>query len=272
MIHLFHNRLLAIGLFAAMLALGGCATSGDPHGHAPGDVGKLLSNGHSAAWPLKDLALIPVQRVFLLAEGTSFGAVDIAPMRAGWAAASRLLETAGDKSPDIIVIAGRPANAFSSVPNGKPLVAVNFGMAEMLGDDIDAWAALLGHELAHLSLQHREVRHQRREDEETGSDLLVIALALVGVPFGSMLVDASVALVDRGFSRDDERDADRAGVELMVRAGFNPEGAIRMQELLAQIGGSASLPFMSTHPGSEERIAAMRELVRQHAIGGEAQK
>lgn len=271
MISSFPRCLLAAGLLVAVFALGGCAATGNPHGHGPGNSG-LSGNGINLAWPLKDLASIPAQRVLLIDAGASVGEVDIGPMRRGWTAASRLLAEAGGKPPDILLIAGRPANAFASIQDGKPLVAVNFGMAEMLGDDIDAWAALLGHELAHLSLQHREVRHKRREDEETSSDLLVIALAIAGVPFGSMLVDASVALVDRGYSRDDERDADRAGVALMVRAGFNPEGAVRMQELLARAGGSANLPFMSTHPGSEERIAAMRDLARQHAIGGEAQK
>lgn len=268
----FPNRLIAIGLLVATLALGGCAAPGDWHDHAPGDFGRLLSNGRNPAWRLKDLALIQAPRVLLMAEGASLGSVDIASMHSGWTAASRLLDVAGGMSPDIMLIAGRPANAFSSVSNGKPVVAVNFGMAEMLGGDIDAWAAMLGHELAHMSLKHREVRQKRREGSEASSDLLAIALAIAGVPFGSILADASVDLVERGYSRDDERDADRAGVALMVRAGFNPEGAVRLQELLARTGGSASLPFLSTHPGDKERIAAMRELVRQYAIANEAQK
>lgn len=259
------NRLIAIGLLAVALMLGGCATpSGKPHGGGPGHSGQSLSNGKSPAWPLRDLAEINAQRVMLMAEEKPFGTVDIASMRTGWAAASRLLEVAGDISPDIVVITGRPANAFASIQDGKPWVAVNFGMAELLGEDADAWAALLGHELAHLSLKHNEIRQKRRNVEDAGSGLLGIALGIAGVPFGSALADASAALVGRGYTRDDEREADRAGVALMVRAGFDPAGAVRLQESLARVEDSASLPFLSTHPGGEERVASMRELVREH--------
>lgn len=264
-------RLIAVGL-SAMLALGGCAiTSGKPHGGGPGHSGQSLSNGKSPAWPLKDLAQINARRVMLMAEEKPFGTVDIAPMRTGWAAASRLLEAA-DVSPDIVVITGRPANAFASIQDGKPLVAVNFGMAELLGEDADAWAALLGHELAHLSLRHNEIRQKRRSVEDAGSGLLGLALEIAGVPFGSAVADASVTLVGRGYTRDDEREADRAGVALMVRAGFNPEGAVRLQEQLAKTGDAADLPFLSTHPGSEERVATMRALVREYAVSKEVQK
>lgn len=248
---------------AATFALAGCATraGGDADRHAR----HSFSEARNAAWPLKDLAQIAAPRVLLMVEQTPAGVVDIAPMRAGWAAAERLLRVAEGKVPEIVVVAGRPANAHATYQDGAPLVAVNFGMVEMLGEDQDAWAALLGHEMAHLALSHGDKRQKRREDEETGSGLLGLALSIAGVPLGSTLADASVTLVERGYSRDDEREADRVGVEMMVRAGFDPEGAVRMQAGLGKAGGASSLPFLSTHPGGEERVAAMRELARKYS-------
>lgn len=263
--------LFCLVLFLASL-VAGCAAPTVRSGHGQGDAGHPPANGRNAAWPLKDLAQLAPPRVLLMVENSPAGVVETAPLRAGWQSAERMLQVAGGKAPEILVVSGRPANAFATVEGDRPLVAVNFAMLELLGEDKDAWAALLGHEMAHLALNHRETRQKRREDEETGSGLLGIALAIAGVPFGSTLADASVTLIDRGFSRDDEREADRVGVEMMVRAGFDPQGAVRMQEKLAQVGGAASLPFLSTHPGGEERIAAMRELLRKYSINKEMSK
>jgi predicted Zn-dependent protease len=52
----------------------------------------------------------------------------------------------------------------------------------------------------------------------------------------------------------------------MIAAGYDPQGAVRLQEKLAAAGGGGrTLPFLSTHPSSSERVEAMRTLVRQLA-------
>lgn len=260
-------------LVVVACVLVGCAAPAGRSGHGQTEGGgSHLADGRKAAWLLKDLAQIPVPKVLLLAENLPAGVIETAPMRTAWSAAERLLQVAGGKAPEVVVITGRPANAFASVQDGTALVAINFGMVEMLGEDRDAWAALLGHEFSHLTLNHRESRQKRRADEEISSGLLGIALSIAGVPFGGTLADASVTLVERGYSRDEEREADRAGVDLMVRAGFDPAGAVRMQEKLARFGATAALPFLSTHPGGEERVEAMRELVRKYSVNKDKQE
>jgi predicted Zn-dependent protease len=54
-------------------------------------------------------------------------------------------------------------------------------------------------------------------------------------------------------SREHEREADRIGVELAARAGYDPRAAITLWQKMGQVGGSAPPTFLSTHPSSAER-------------------
>jgi predicted Zn-dependent protease len=65
-------------------------------------------------------------------------------------------------------------------------------------------------------------------------------------------------LINRTFSREEEREADRLGLQYMIGAGFDPEGAVRSHQLLLSAQATAPIAFLSTHPPSEERIQNMR--------------
>jgi len=54
-------------------------------------------------------------------------------------------------------------------------------------------------------------------------------------------------------SREHEREADRIGVELAARAGYDPRAAITLWQKMGQVGGSAPPTFLSTHPSSADR-------------------
>jgi hypothetical protein len=69
-------------------------------------------------------------------------------------------------------------------------------------------------------------------------------------------------VVSSAYSRDEEREADRLGVDWMAAAGFDPEGALRLHERLLQSGGRGiPIPFLQTHPAGEERIARIRQQI-----------
>jgi predicted Zn-dependent protease len=55
-------------------------------------------------------------------------------------------------------------------------------------------------------------------------------------------------------SRSHETEADRIGVELAARAGYDPRAAITLWEKMAKVGGSEPSKFLSTHPSSEDRL------------------
>jgi predicted Zn-dependent protease len=65
--------------------------------------------------------------------------------------------------------------------------------------------------------------------------------------------------VARKYSRDDEFAADRHGVDLLGRAGLRKELMIEGLLWLVQVSGDSGGGFFATHPGSQERIAALRE-------------
>lgn len=150
------------------------------------------------------------------------------------------------------------ANAFAGAYESRNIVGITPEMIEMMNDDLDIYAAIFGHEIAHLTRKHGESRAGRRG-----------VLDALGTVFGLIIGSRipvnpgrfATQLVDRAFSRDEEREADRIGFDYLVAAGFDPMGAVRAQEkLLAAAKGGASLPFMSTHPGAEERIETFRKL------------
>ncbi len=82
-------------------------------------------------------------------------------------------------------------------------------------------------------------------------------MADIAVPFSSLVVLAGGEMLKAGYSRDQERDADRYGLEWMTQGGFDPQGAVRFQ-LLSESHG---LGVMSTHPTSNERVETMQRLI-----------
>lgn len=152
-------------------------------------------------------------------------------------------------------------------PHGQAVIAVTVGMLSLLGDDADAWAVLVGHELAHLRLGHQQRAESRHADVQASSGLAGVLLAVVGVPFASAVADSAGAVVERGFSRDDEREADRVGLEYARLAGYSPEGGARLFARLADAGSGRDGGLLSTHPGIEERVRTAEERTRSIQAG-----
>jgi predicted Zn-dependent protease len=135
-------------------------------------------------------------------------------------------------------------------------------------------AAVLAHEVSHVVARHGIKRLQ-------ASLGVAMAYQLVfGKDAGPALnaaINTGMGLLFAGYSRDNEREADRDGIYYMVKAGYDPEAAVTMFEKLAQLGaGGSSNVFeklASDHPETSERItnakqeiAAMGQLPRGLAL------
>ncbi len=165
----------------------------------------------------------------------------------------------------LLISADPMPNAFATLSAGEPTVIINAGLIDMTGWDGDELAFVLGHELAHLELGHLDPeRQQRLRTSNTLSDLLATVAGVV-VPFGGLAVDIGHQLITTSFSRDQERDADQRGLELMFRSGFDPRGAVRFHRKLISVSGDSLLPFLSTHPSGEERIRRLEAYIAELA-------
>lgn len=164
----------------------------------------------------------------------------------------------------LLVLTNQPGiNAFATEINGKSIVAVNVDTILAIKDDADMWAALMGHEFGHVYHQH-VANHQAR------ASLINLAAQVLDTYQQSRgrqrteLIKFGAQLIDNAFTREQEREADASSVEFMARAGYNPVGAIRLQQLLmANYGSSGALAFLQSHPSGEERISNLQAKIAE---------
>lgn len=253
-------------LLALTLLLGGCAAPGTVTERGIGQrngVATASMHAQTQFWRLSELITSDAPTIFLQAPSGVHAQVDTLLLRSIAATGNAVIQVGGSGlQPDLVVIASAGVNAYAFYQGDQPTIGFTLGMIRLLAANQDAWAALIGHEFAHLRLDHLAGMRDRRGRAEVTSSLAGLVLSAIGLPFANVAADAATVLADRAYSRDDEREADRIGLDYMRQAGFAEQGAIALQQLLLGAGKSVALPFLGTHPSGEERIAVLRELMR----------
>lgn len=160
------------------------------------------------------------------------------------------------------------ANAFA-MPGGK--IGVFTGIFEVAPDQ-DSLAAVIGHEVAHVTGRHS----LKRARKQIRNQLLVgIAAGAIG---GRGTADALAMGAELGlnlpYDRKQELEADTVGLELMTEAGFDPRASIRLWKNMSDQARVAPPKFLSTHPTTDARLGGMigqlvPSLVRYNAAHGE---
>jgi predicted Zn-dependent protease len=151
---------------------------------------------------------------------------------------------------EINVQTSEDVNAYC-MPGGK--IMVYSGLIEGLDATDAELAAVIGHEIAHALREHSRERISRAYAEQ---------LALTGVAVATGASDTTMALASQvsavtftlPHSREQEAEADRIGLELMARAGFDPNASISLWQKMAKASGGGPPEFLSTHPASGSRI------------------
>lgn len=163
------------------------------------------------------------------------------------------------------VVFDRPEiNAFV-LPNGK--VGAFRGLMEFARDD-DELGGVLGHEVGHVLARHAAERVSQEMAVQLGVSVLQTILANgeygqhAGEIAGALGMGAVYGVI-LPYSRSHELEADRLGVDLAQRAGFDPAGAVRFFERMAIEGRKQpeAPEVLSTHPADERRLAVLREAV-----------
>ncbi len=148
-------------------------------------------------------------------------------------------------------------NAFA-LPGGQ--IFITEGLYSKLTQD-GQLAGILGHEMGHVLERHSAQRMAK------GSLIGGIAGA-AGVAGGDINSTRAAAWVGNVFNmkygRDDELESDRWAVDLMVRAGYNPEHMLTVMDILEQSSGGAGPPeFLSTHPKPANRREYLQRIINE---------
>ena len=172
----------------------------------------------------------------------------------------RITRSAGVQA-ELLISEGERANAYAGLMNARRVIGINTAMVKLIGDDIDEYAALLGHEAAHWAKGHVDAGRLRSSTIQAIGNLIGAGLSMTGIPAAGLITGLGADMIDSTFSRDDEREADAFGVEYMLATGFDPEAAVRLHERMLKLPGGVRVPFLSTHPSSEERIDNLKKLI-----------
>jgi predicted Zn-dependent protease len=160
------------------------------------------------------------------------------------------------------ILKNEELNAFAG-PGGH--IFIHTGLIRAM-DEIDELAAVMCHEIAHVTCRHISQQVDQATKLGYGTLLGLLAGALIGGEASEAIMTGSLAAAQQkqlSYSRDAERQADQAGFNYTAESGFNP-AAIRGALLKLQEGyfGTNKIPaYLLTHPIGPERISNIESML-----------
>ncbi|HJT61893.1 MAG TPA: M48 family metallopeptidase [Burkholderiales bacterium] len=160
---------------------------------------------------------------------------------------------------EVHVISIDEVNAWA-MPAGK--MAMYSGLINKLNATDDELAAVMGHEISHALREHSREQISRQMGTQLG-------IGLVGALFGIGELGQSIAgqvanvTLNLPKSRQAEIEADRIGVELAARAGYDPNAAVTLWQKMGKLSGGQPPEWLSTHPPHEDRINDLRSYAQK---------
>ena len=228
------------------------------------------------------------KEIMLVGEGQelSIGAQNYAPMRqaeggdyvmdSGLIAyvqgvGQRVAAVSDRKLPyDFTVLNSSVPNAWA-LPGGK--IAVNRGLLTALKSESEL-AAVLGHEIVHAAARHSAQQMSRSMLLQGG--MVAAQIASADSDYGNLYVlgaNLGAQLLMQRHGREAELEADKYGVEYMHKAGYDPRGAVTLQETFVRMNERKDSGWLAglfaSHPPSQERLDANRQRVANLPPGGD---
>lgn len=154
-------------------------------------------------------------------------------------------------------------NAFAT-PGGQ--VFVTRGLLRCCRSE-DAVAAVLAHEIGHIQLKHgiQAIKKARITDAlatiaaESARALAPNEVAMLTETFGGAIMDITTTLVNSGYSRSFEYEADQAALTILRRVGYDPNGLVEMLTVMGKSLKKGETGFARTHPAPEDRIGEIQQ-------------
>jgi predicted Zn-dependent protease len=205
----------------------------------------------------------------MMADAQKKGALDkdAAQVQRIKAITSRLIPQTAVFRPDaqkwaweVHVLSTSEVNAWC-MPGGK--MAMYTGLIEKLQATDDELAAVMGHEISHALREHSREAISRQMATQTAVGIAgaLLGVGQLGTSLGNMVADVTLNLPN---SRTNEQEADRIGVELAARAGYNPQAAVSLWQKMAKLNSAGAPPkWLSTHPSNEERIKDVQQYAQK---------
>jgi predicted Zn-dependent protease len=254
----------------ATLLLGGCATTQTTKSGVVG-VERKQYVGLVSEKEAEEQSALAYQQTLKQAESKKVLNTDSAETQRVRAIAQRLISQvdvfrtdAANWNWQVNVMESKDINAYC-MAGGKMMVYT--GLLDEIKPTDDELAAVMGHEISHALREHVRERMSRAKAQQLG---LIGAAALVGIStksgdnavktiaLGGALATVAMTLPN---SRTAEHEADEMGLELMARAGYNPNAAVTLWEKMNAKGGAKPPEFLSTHPSNESRVNDIKRLV-----------
>jgi predicted Zn-dependent protease len=162
------------------------------------------------------------------------------------------------------VIESRDINAFAA-PGGY--VFVTRGLYERLRNESEL-AGVLAHEIAHVQEKHHLKVLQKSQAVDLGARLLRQRTTDAGAAV-QRLIGSGAELMARGLDKEAEFEADRVGVVLAARAGYDPWGLVAVLQDMASVNAQDSTVSMlfKTHPHPDERLLRLAESIGDRLDG-----
>lgn len=219
------------------------------------------------SWRAESLARSSAENIILKNKaGDSVATVSRSQIRNLLAIKESLEKIVGIQA-QLFISEGSSPNASAGIRGELYVIYFNLPMLAMLGDDKDALAAIMGHEVAHLVRGHQQ---ERAENQQIVGLIGAIAGLVLESKYqrryqvsglGRDVANFGTTAITRAFSRDQEREADKLGLEWMHRAGFDPQGAVRVWQRMIATGRDRGFSFLATHPAPSERIENLRQQI-----------
>jgi Zn-dependent protease with chaperone function len=157
---------------------------------------------------------------------------------------------------EVNLLGSKEVNAFC-MPGGK--IAFYMGILQQLQLSDDEVAMIMGHEMAHALREHARERMGKTAATRIGANLVSSLFGLGGL--GDAALGMGAQLLTLRLSRDDESEADKVGLDLSARGGYNPKAGVSLWEKMGAASKGAPPQFLSTHPSGPSRIREIEAIL-----------